>query len=363
MIMSDLPRVSPDNHWEASLLFLVIVSLAVFFLFRWAFASLPREQWQILAVLPRHRADANQWHGLNLTYYGFITASAVTLAVGNMLFLLGAMHVPLWTSLLFVLSVLSLTVPASKVIAKAVEKKPFTFTIGGASFTGLIMAPGVVVLINGVSHQPDVLPMIPVLSALAISFALGEGIGRLACISYGCCYGMPLSACSPVMQTLFKALHFRFTGTTKKVAYAGNLESVPVVPIQAITAVISTTGYMIGMGLFLMGRFAAGLVVSLLITQVWRAVSETWRADDRGQGSISTYQVLSIVAIAYLTAVMILVQAASLADPDLYVGLQSLWNPTVLLFLQSVWIGIFLFMGRSQMTGSVLSFFVHKEHL
>lgn len=165
------------------------------------------------------------------------------------------------------------------------------------------------------------------------------------------------------MQTWFKTLHFRFTGTTKKVAYAGNLESVPVVPIQAVTAIISTTGYIIGMGLFLAGRFAAGLVASLLITQVWRAVSETWRADDRGQGSISTYQVLSIVAIAYLTAVMILVQAVSLADPDLYVGLQSLWDPAVLLFLQSVWVGIFLFMGRSHVTGSALSFFVHKGHV
>ncbi len=363
MITSDLPHVSPDNHWGAALLFLGIVSLAAFLLFRWAFASLPREQWQILAVFPRHQVDTNQWHGLNLTYYGFITASAVTLAVGNMLLLLGAMRVPLWTSLLFVLSLLSLTVPASKVIAKVVEKNPFTFTVGGASFTGLVAAPMMAAAINWMHPRPDVLPMIPVLSALVISFALGEGIGRLACISYGCCYGIPLSACSPVTQTWFKTRHFRFTGTTKKVAYAGNLESVPVVPIQAVTAIISTTGYIIGMGLFLTGRFAAGLVASLLITQVWRAVSEIWRADDRGQGSISTYQVLAMVAIAYLTAVMILVQAASLADPDLYVGLQSLWDPGALLFLQSVWTGIFLFMGRSHMTGSILSFFVHKEHV
>lgn len=143
-----MPHVSPDDHWGASFLFLGIVSLAAFFLFRWAFARLPREQWQILAVLPRHRVDANRWHGLNLTYYGFITASAVTLAVGNMLFLLGAMRVPLWTSLLFVLSLLSLTVPASKVIAKVVEKTPFTFTVGGASFTGIVAAPVVAAAIN-----------------------------------------------------------------------------------------------------------------------------------------------------------------------------------------------------------------------
>ena len=363
MSFSDLPHIPMDNHGGMVVLFLGIVSLAVFVLFRWAFALLPLEQWQIMAVLLRNRTDSYRWNGLNLTYYGGITASAVTLAAGNMLFLLGAIHVPPGISLLFVLSLMSLAVPASKVIAKVVEKKPFTFTIGGASFTGLVMAPVTAVAINGMHHQPDVLPILPALSALVISFALGEGIGRLACISYGCCYGKPLSACSPVMQALFKNLHFRFTGATKKIAYAGNLESVPVVPIQAVTAVISTTGYLIGMALFLTGHFAAGLFVALLITQVWRAVSEIWRADHRGQGSISMYQVMSIVGMGYLIAVTMVVPSSSLAAPDLLTGLLSLWTPAVLLFLQSVWIGMFLFMGRSHMTGSVLSLFVNKEYL
>lgn len=363
MNLSDLPHVSMDNPGGLSLLFLGIVSPAVFLLFRWAFATLPGEQWQILAVLPRRRTDSNQWQGLNLTYYGFITASAVTLAVGNMLFLLGAIHVPLSISLLFILSLMSLAVPASQVIAKVVEKKAFTFTIGGASFTGLVMAPAVAVAINWMHPRSDVLPILPTLSALVVSFALGEGIGRLACISYGCCYGKPLSACSPVMQTFFKNLHFRFTGATKKIAYAGNLESVPVVPIQAITAVISTTGYMTGMGLFLTGHVAAGLFISLLVTQVWRAVSEIWRADHRGPGSISMYQVMSLVGIVYLTAVTMFVPSFSLTAPDLLAGLHALWTPTVLLFLQSIWIGMFLFMGRSHMTGSMLSLFVNKEHL
>lgn len=354
-----MTHVPHSEHW----IFLGIVGLAVFLLFRWAFATFPRESWQILAVLPRQRTDSNRWHGLNLTFYGFITASAVTLAVGNMLLLLGTIHVPLSISLLFVLSLLSLAVPASKVIAKVVEKKAFTFTIGGASFTGLVMAPVAALAINWMQPQPDVLPVLPALSALVISYALGEGIGRLACISYGCCYGKPLSACGPSMQRLFKTLHFRFTGATKKIAYAGNLESVPVVPIQAITAIVSTTGYMIGMGLFLTGRFTAGLFASLLITQGWRAVSETWRADHRGQGSISTYQVLSVLGIVYLTAVTMVLSASSRAAPDLFVGLHSLWTLEVPLFLQIAWIGIFLFMGRSHMTGSVLSIFVHKDHL
>ena len=363
MSISGFPSTAMGNPEGMLFLFLGIVSLAVFLLFRWAFAILPREQWQIMAVLPRHRADSNRWHGLNLTYYGFITASAVTLAVGNTLFLLGTIRTPLGVSLLFVLFLMSLAVPASKIIAKVVEKKAFTFTIGGASFTGLVTAPVMAVAINGMHHQPDVLPVLPALSALMISFALGEGIGRLACISYGCCYGKPLSACSPVMQALFKTLHFRFTGAIKKIAYASDLESVPVVPIQAVTAIVSTTGYLIGMGLFLTGHFVTGLVAALLITQAWRAVSETWRADYRGEGSISTYQIMSVIGTGYLSAVTMFVPSSSLAAPDLLMGLHSLWDPTVLLLLQSVWMGMFLFMGRSHMTGSVLSLFVHKEHL
>ena len=225
------------------------------------------------------------------------------------------------------------------------------------------MAPLVAVAINRMHDQPDVLPILPALSATLISFALGEGIGRLACISYGCCYGKPLSACTPVMQTLFKTLHFRFAGATKKIAYAGNLESVPVVPIQALTAIASTTGYLTGMGLFLAGRFAAGLFVSLLITQVWRAVSETWRADNRGGGLISTYQIMAVVGTCYLTAVTTFLPSSSASTPNLLMGLHSLWTPSVLLFLQSTWVGMFLFMGRSHVTGSVLSFFVHEERL
>ena len=75
------------------------------------------------------------------------------------------------------------------------------------------------------------------------------------------------------------------------------------------------------------------------------------------------YQVMSVVGIGYLIAVTMFVPSSSLTAPDLLTGLHSLWSPAVLLFLQSIWAGMFLFMGRSHMTGSVLSLFVNKEHL
>ncbi len=72
---------------------------------------------------------------------------------------------------------------------------------------------------------------------------------------------------------------------------------------------------------------------------------------------------MAVVGIVYLAAVTTYVPSSSFAAPDPLMGLHSLWDPAVLLFLQSIWVGMFLFMGRSHMTGSVLSFFVRKEHL
>ena len=48
------------------------------------------------------------------------------------------------------------------------------------------------------------LPVLPTLAALAVGYAFGEGIGRLACISYGCCYGKPLRTCGPRVKKIFR---------------------------------------------------------------------------------------------------------------------------------------------------------------
>lgn|GEM_PF-2898875 len=42
---------------------------------------------------------------------------------------------------------------------------------------------------------------------------------------------------------------------------------------------------------------------------------------------------------------------------DLVVAIVNLWSPEWIFLFQSLWIGIFLFMGRSKVTGSELSFF------
>lgn len=44
-------------------------------------------------------------------------------------------------------------------------------------------------------------------------------------------------------------------------------------------------------------------------------------------------------------------------------GLLLLWNPSIIILCQIQWIGIFIYMGRSQVTGSRISFLVHKDRI
>src|SRR5205085_1755107 len=96
-------------------------------------------------------------------------------------------------------------------------------------------------------------PVVPTFAAVAICYAFGEGIGRLACISFGCCYGKPVEACSPLLRWLFKHFYFVYSGATKKIAYASHLEGRKVVPVQALTGFI-----FVGVGLAAMALFLAG---------------------------------------------------------------------------------------------------------
>ena len=67
------------------------------------------------------------------------------------------------------------------------------------------------------------MPMLETMGAIFIAYAFGEGIGRLACISFGCCYGKPLSECNPLIERIFQRWNFAFQGKTKKIAYASIL--------------------------------------------------------------------------------------------------------------------------------------------
>src|SRR5262249_41466532 len=173
--------------------------------------------------------------------------------------------------------------------------------MAGEVLVGLWITPGGVALANLISTATgnSSMHLLPVSAALVISYALGEGIGRLACISFGCCYGKSLAEIHPILRGIFSRWHFTFFGSTKKIAYAAGLDGTRVVPIQGLTALVYIASALLGTLLFLKGMFAIAFLATAAATNVARVSLETLRADYRGEGRISAYQVMALVALAY----------------------------------------------------------------
>jgi len=342
-------------------LFVIILALICALTLTWGFRVLPRDGWQILATLPVKPLDNGQWMGINLIWYGLLTANAYLAAISILMVLLGAAQIPLMGVMLLTSSLLAICVPASRLLARIIEGKAHTFTVGGAVFIGIFAAPWLIMLIN---HWTDYqLPMLTTLAGISIAYAFGEGFGRLACISFGCCYGKPVSQSPAMLKKLFSHWHFAFHGKTRKICYASNLEGEPVVPVQALTAICYISTGLIGIELFLHGYVPAAFSLVLLVTQLWRVFSEFLRADFRGNMRFSVYQMMGLAAIPYALSWSYLFSPSVAVSTDLSLGLSLLWQPGVLLFLQLVWLVLFVYTGRSTVTGASLSFHIHRDRI
>lgn len=342
-------------------LFALVLGSALF----WGFRVLPDEGWQIIGAVPRHKEKNGAWRGLNLTWYGFFNANAYVLAAAVFLLLMASIRIPLSGILLLSAAILGPCIPASRIVAGWVEKKRYTFSVAGASFVGLLAAPPAVLAVNALfgAWLGFSIPVLSAMAALATAYAFGEGMGRLACISFGCCYGRPVAELPEGLQRLFAKRAFVFTGATKKISYAGGLEGEAVVPIQAMTAALYCGMGLIGLYLFLQEAFLAGFLAVLIVTQLWRFASEFLRADYRGGGKISAYQIMGIVSIPYAVILGLVFPSESAAAPALGDGLARMWNPLVFVFLQGLWLISFVYTGSSKTTGSILSFHVIKDRV
>lgn len=343
-------------------IFVVILALLFAWLLCWGFKALPDERWQIMATIPVRKIDLDRWDGVNLTYYGVFSANAYLVAVAIMLVLFGAIEIDIKAAFALFLIMMAFCLPMARVIAMIVEKKAHTRTVGGAVFTGTLVAPLAISIVNRIMGPSIAIPVLPAMAALAISYSYGEGMGRLACISFGCCYGKPLSQCAPFLQTLFGRRNFIFSGKTKKIAYESGLDGAHVVPIQAVTSVLYIATGITCTYLFLNTHYAASFLVSVLVTQGWRSVSEIFRADYRGEGRITAYQIMGIGAIIYS---LIIWKWFPDSNPMALVmeGIQALWRAEILFFLLLLWLGIFLHTGCSKVTGSIVSFHVHEDRI
>lgn len=331
----------------------------------WACKTLPAESWQIFAAIPIAKDAEGHWRGINFTYYGLLTANAAIVSVALLFIFMTALRIPLPGVLALIVTELALCLPSAKLIARIVEKKECTFTVAGAFFVGLVTMPWAIALVNWAAGDwfGFPVPITPTMAAICIAYAFGEGLGRLACISFGCCYGKPLSHLPLVVQRIFDRWHFVFSGKTKKIAYASGLEGERVLPVQAITAVLYLLTGLTTAILFLRADYTTALIITVSITQGWRVVSEMFRADYRGTGRISTYQTMGLLSIPYAIWLPTLFPSFSPSPPNITLGFQSLWNPWVVLFLQGLWCTLFVFFGKSMVTGSAISFHLHEDRI
>ena len=134
-------------------------------------------------------------------------------------------------------------------------------------------------------------------------------------------------------------------------------------PIQAVTSVIYVTTGLIGFYLFLTLRFAAAALITLTVTQGWRVISEQFRADYRGEGAFSAYQIMGLIGVVGAAFMVALTPAATGLSADITRGLTALWTPGMLLAFQALWLIIFLYTGRSSVTGAHLTFHVHADRI
>lgn len=346
---------------------LVVGALTLTFawLLAWAFKELPAEKWQFVATVPRKRHADGQWTGLNLTFYGALTALGYIVAIALMIVMCTAVGVALTPLIALVAVLLLVIVPSSRWVAAAVEGKQHTFTVAGAVFVAALVCPLAVLICNhGLDYfGGDPMPTLPLLAAMAISYTFGEGIGRIACISFGCCYGKPVSTTTGMWRSLFTRLHFVFEGDTKKIAYESQLDGIPVVPIQAITSTLYIVTAVIGFWIYLYGWYTTALIGTLGVSQLWRMYSEFLRADYRGANTISPYQLMAGVTLLIGIAYGYGYHGTFPAAPDLERGLNAVWAPGPLMALQVMGLIIFFYTGRSEVTQSRMQIHVCQDKI
>lgn len=348
-----------------NMLFVIVLGLGLLALITWGVRTLPAERWQMLAAVPIAKRADGSWSGLNLTFYGLFSASGITFGLTIMLLLLASIRVPAIVGLLLVLLLLLVCVPASRIIAGVVERKRNTFTVAGAAFVATIALPVLLLMMRPVAMHwlHSELAVLPIFAAAAIGYVLGESIGRLACLSFGCCYGMPLRQANPTIARLFHKHNFVIHGPTKKAAYASGFVGEPLIPVQALTSAVFAVSGLAGVALFLGQQFRLAALIPVVASWGWRACAEWLRADYRGSSRVSTYQMMACVAILFLGSFLLLAPATARIVPDLPAGFARLAAAPLILTLQLLWLALFLYYGRSRVTASTLFFRVVADRI
>ena len=62
----------------------------------WGIKTLPAERWQMIAAVPVTKNGNGAWRGLNLTFYGFFSATATTFGIALTIVLLASVARRCW---------------------------------------------------------------------------------------------------------------------------------------------------------------------------------------------------------------------------------------------------------------------------
>lgn len=344
-------------------LFVACLGLALVLALGTGFRMLPGERWQVIASVPTRKRPEGRWEGRNLTFYGLISAIAQVFGTAMVLLLASAARIPRMDTVAVLLVMTVVGMSAARLMARWIEGKRNTFTVGGAVFVGILLMPPAVAAAQqlGIAAGHGTFSARALLAAMAIGYVYGEAVGRLACVSFGCCYGKPLDQLGPVWRQVFDRLSFTFHGETKKIAYAHGWAGRKVVPIQALTSSTLTLCALASTWLFLRGHYLGALILAVAFSQGWRALSELLRGDHRGHAErLSAYQVMAVAGGLYALAMAPLFEPVAGPPPDLGLGLAAIWDPLALVALQLVGLVVFLTAGCSKVTGCSLSFHVRR---
>ena len=337
--------------------FLAAIGIFLALILTAGFTFLPGERFQFIASVPSGKRKKDYSSGKNLTWYGLITAFSVTASSALFCTLASSYGFALKTCLLFIGSILLIALPASKIIAFIVEKRKGTITVGGAAFAAIAVSPAAAYLALKLSADGNSESIMPLLAAIGCSYLIGEGIGRLSCLSFGCCYGKPLKKYNGFIRKILSPFAVRFYGKLKKASYESGYEAKKLFPIQNITAVIYSASAVFSAWLFFTGEFRISFLFSIITAFAWRIISEFFRADFRGTGKISAYQIMSFLSIAICIAAAYFLPSPGIIFINAMDGLQIFSNVLFVIILQFLFVAVFLFTGISSVTASKIYFF------
>ncbi|MFZ5757361.1 MAG: prolipoprotein diacylglyceryl transferase family protein [Pseudomonadota bacterium] len=336
--------------------FVLLLALAFAVLYALLLPRLTGAGWQFLASVPLRRRENGEWQALNLTWYGIFLALGGTLAVALFLLATGSTGMPVTVAALSVTVILGACLPAARLITRIVEKNRHGFTVGGASFVGILLAPPLVLALQacGIEGHAGELHALPVLAAMAVAYVLGEGIGRLACVSFGCCRGCRIDALPPRLARTLAPLAVSWDGDTRHALWEPRA-LLDVVPIQAMTCVLYTVLALAGLYFFLEGQFRLAFAGTLIPALLWRVLSEYLRADWRGGRKFSVYQTMALTGSVWSAGWALALPAAP-EVPQLAAGIATLWQAPVLVLLEAVFVVMFVYTGASTMTCGEIRF-------